>query len=333
MVVRELKFTAAVFAFVILPCWSALASAQGGKLEPVTIATSVETSDAFAPAFGVQEGIYQRHGLELKFVRGANGPAMVAAMVGGSADITHVSTALYFPAIEKGAAIKLLMGNYDIDYTLIGSKKVDWPNFAKGYPALGRDLKGRRVGVAGRGGATELFVRKIATDAGLNPDTDLTYIAVGTGFGAAGAFTNDQVDVMVAIPPSDTLIGNDKFVRLVDIQTTHNKVYSPDYLFTVFASNAEFTEKRPRVAQEFCQATKETIDVIKNPANRDKVVAFIGKSLNLKPEQAASVYDNVKGNFNPVLNKQRWEATAKFSSSIPSWDKYVYEPCAQIGSK
>src|SRR5262245_4513177 len=101
---------------IALVCATPCAVAQGAaKLEPVTVSTSVETLDALVPQFGTKEGIYQKHGLDLKFVRGANGPAMVAAMVGGSADITHVSTALYFPAIEKGGDFRFLMGNYDID--------------------------------------------------------------------------------------------------------------------------------------------------------------------------------------------------------------------------
>jgi NitT/TauT family transport system substrate-binding protein len=331
---RNLKTTVTGLLALAIASLAPGASGQGAaKLEPVTISTSVETLDALVPQFGTKEGIYQKHGLDLKFVRGANGPAMVAAVVGGSADITHVSTALYFPAIEKGGDFRFLMGNYDIDYTLIGQKKLSWPNLSKGYPALGQDLKGRRIGVAGRGGATELFVRKILTDAGLNPDTDVTFIAVGTGFGAAGAFTNDQVDAMASIPPSDTLIGSDNFTRLVDIKTTHEKVYSPGYLFTVFAANTDFTTKRPQVAQAFCRATKETMSFIKNPANREKVVGFIATNMNLKPEQAAVVFDGYKGNFNAPLSKQRWDAMTRFSKFVPPWDKYVYEPCARISAE
>ncbi|WP_210238648.1 hypothetical protein, partial [Mesorhizobium sp. M1D.F.Ca.ET.184.01.1.1] len=93
------------------------------------------------------------HDLDINYVKGANGSAMVAAVVGGSADITHVGAALIFPAIQKGAALTVLLGNYDIDYTFIAHKDAG-VDVKKGYPAFLNDLKGKLIGVAGRGGAT-----------------------------------------------------------------------------------------------------------------------------------------------------------------------------------
>ena len=119
--------------------------------ETVTIATSTETMDAFVPQFGSEVGIFDKHGLQLDYFKGARGPAMVAAVVGGSADITHVGAALIFPAIEKGATLTVLTGNYDIDYTFIARKDAG-VDLSKGYPEFLTALKGKLIGVAGRGG-------------------------------------------------------------------------------------------------------------------------------------------------------------------------------------
>ncbi len=337
MITRLLELTrwagiAAFATLTFLGLENASFAQQPAKLEPVMVSTSIETLDGLVTGFGAKEGIFRKHGIELSFVRGANGPANIAAVVGGSAELTHMSTSLYFPAIEKGQPFKIIAGNYDIDYTLIGQKKLPWPNLSKGYPEAIKDLKGRRVGVAGRGGATELYVRKMVKDAGLDPDKDVTIIAVGTGFGAAGAFINDQVDALAAIPPSGALIGADNYVQLVDIGTTHSKVYAPGYMFTVFASNEDFVAKRPQVAQNFCRAVRETVAFVTNPANRDKMVAYVATSMNLKPEQAAQVWDGYKGNFNATLTRQRWDEMKKFSTFVPDWEKTVYQPCAQIAS-
>ena len=332
------RYLRALSHYGVLALAAVLAMPHAGEvaaqqLEKVTISTSIETLDALLPQLGQREGIFKKHGLELTFVKGANGPAMVAAVVGGSADITHVSTALYFPAIQKGATFTFLSGNYDVDYIVIGQKKLAWPNASKGYPALVQDFKGKRIGVAGRGGATEFMVRKMLADAGLDPEKDVTFIAVGTGFGAAGAFQNDQVDVMVSIPPTDIFIGANNFVSLINIDMTHNKVYSPDYLFTVFAANSDFVAKRTAVAEGFCKGIKETMAFVGNPANRDKVLAFLISTMNLKPEQAAQVWDANKGNFNARFDRKRWDSMSKFSAFVPSWEKHVHEPCARIVSQ
>lgn len=297
--------------------------------ETVTIATSTETMDAFVPQFGSEVGIFDKHGLQLDYVKGANGPAMVAAVVGGSADITHVGAALIFPAIEKGATLTVLTGNYDIDYTFIARKDAG-VDLSKGYPEFLTALKGKLIGVAGRGGATELYVRKMFTDAGMDPDKDITFIAVGTGFGAAGAFTNHQVDAMASIPPSSTLIGPENFDMLVDLETTRGKVFDPDYLFTVFSANSDFVKNRPEVALNFCKAVVETVSYMKDPANERQLVDFTAKTLKLQPQQAEELVRVYKSGFNAKLTKERWEGMKKYAAFVPDWATHAYEPCASV---
>ncbi|RVC80955.1 ABC transporter substrate-binding protein [Mesorhizobium sp. M4A.F.Ca.ET.022.05.2.1] len=309
----------------------AMSAGTAQATDTVTIATSIETLDAFVPQFGSQVGIFARHDLDINYVKGANGSAMVAAVVGGSADITHVGAALIFPAIQKGAALTVLLGNYDIDYTFIAHKDAE-VDVKKGYPAFLNDLKGKLIGVAGRGGATELYVRKMFTDAGMNPDKDITFIAIGTGYGAAGAFTNRQVDAMASIPPSSTLIGPDNLDVLVDLNATRNKVFDPEYLFTVFTANSDFIKNRPQVAQNFCKAVIETISYMKDPANEQKLVDFTAKTLKLDAGKAKALIDVYKSGFNAKLTKERWEGMKKYAAFVPDWTMNAYEPCASLTS-
>lgn len=307
-------------------------AANAAELERVTISTSIDTLDAMLPQLGEHLGIMEKQGLNLSFIRGANGPAMISAVVGGSADITHVSTALYFPAMEKGASFTFLSGNYDIDYTFIGQKGLDWPHQSEGYPALVQDLKGRRVGIAGRGGATERMVRKMLADAGLDPENDVTYVAVGTGVGAAGAFDNDQVDAMVIIPPTDLLIPAEKINTLLDISMTQQKVYSPDYLFTVFAANSDFVKNRPEVAAAFCEGVSETLTYARDPAHQDEIVSYLSAAMNLEPEQAATLWSGYSANFNLKLTEERWNAMGAFTDYVPDWQSSVFQPCIDIAN-
>ncbi|WP_264214706.1 ABC transporter substrate-binding protein [Leisingera thetidis] len=308
-------------------------AASAADLERVTISTSIDTLDAMLPQLGEHLGIMEAKGLNLSFIRGANGPAMVSAVVGGSADITHVSTALYFPAIEKGADFVFLSGNYDIDYTFIGQAGLDWPNQQSGYPELVKDLAGRRIGIAGRGGATERMVRKMLSDAGMDVEKDVTYVSVGTGVGAAGAFENDQVDAMVVIPPTDLLINSEKMNLLVDIESTHNDVYAPDYLFTVFAANRDFVEERPDVAQAFCEGIQETLAFAKEPANQDEVVGYLSAAMNLEQEDAAQLWNTYSGNFRFELTEEGWNNMSNFTDFVPDWQTSVYQPCVDITSR
>ena len=254
---------------------------------------------------------------------------MIAAVVGGSADITHVGAALILPAMEKGAEFKVLTANYDIDYTLIVSR--DLPvDLDKPYPAVITALKGKRVGVVGRGGATEVYLRKMLSDAGMKPDRDVTFIAVGTGVAAAGAFTNDQVDAMVSLPPTDGLIGADNFRLLVDLKTTQAKVFSPDYLFTIFSASPGFVQNRPAVATSFCKAIKDTANTVADPAHRDQFTHYIAKTLNLPLAQAAQVVAGYVANYDIRLTQSRWDGMRAYGMTVPDWDKATYRPCTEI---
>lgn len=320
-----------------LPMIAALASfvfvspAAAQKLEKVVVATSVETIDALVPQFGTQEGIFAKHGIELGFIKGANGPAMISAVAGNSADVTHVGAALIFPAIEKGATMTVLSGNYDIDYTFIARKNMNLDP-AKPYTEEVKKLQGKRVGVAGRGGATEVMLRRILSQAGMNADKDVTMIAIGTGIGSAGAFINDQVDAMISIPPSDILIGAANFDRVINLQTTQTKVFDPNYLFTIFTGSSDFVNSRPKVAENFCKAVRETMDFIQTKESEPKLVAYLAKTMNLKPEQAAEILATYKKNFNMKLTRERWDSMKNYTPFVPDWSKHTFEPCVKIAS-
>lgn len=298
----------------------------------VTVSTSVSSIDSYAPKFGDSLGIFKKHGIELKYIEASGGPAILAAVVGGSADVTHIGAAVYFPAIEKGAEIKLLMGNYDIDYTLIAQKGIGL-DLAKPYPENIKSIKGRVVGVSSRGGATEIFVRKMLSDAGLNPETDVTYVAVGSSAAAAGAFINKQVEVMATLPPAPFIIGEENFDVVVDLDTTKKQVFGEGYLFTTFASSAQFVADRPEVAVNFCKAAIETIKAINDPANDQKLLDFAVNLSKLDPAKVTAMLKVYKSNFNPALDKARFEGMKKFTSFVPDWSATVFEPCATLSTQ
>jgi NitT/TauT family transport system substrate-binding protein len=60
------------------------------------------------------------------------------------------------------------------------------------------DLRGKTVGVQSLGSAPEKTLRVVMRDAGLNPDTDVTFVAVGIAAQALQALRGGEVDAYVA---------------------------------------------------------------------------------------------------------------------------------------
>ena len=71
----------------------------------------------------------------------------------------------------KGTDLKIVVGNEVKNfYNLIVANSVPLPNAASGYPAVVRDLKGKRIGVNALGASTHLMMNALLKGAGLTPD-------------------------------------------------------------------------------------------------------------------------------------------------------------------
>ena len=290
------------------------------------------TLDGMVPQIGVGEGIFRKHGLEVGLIAVKTGAELVSSVVSGAANFSAPSPLITIPAIEKGGDIKFLMNNYDLDYSLLAKPGVGIDRKAS-YPENVKPLKGLRIGVVGRGGLSELFARKIFSDAGLDPDKDLNVIAVGAGVTALTAFQNDQIDALTTLPPNDVIMKPEEYLTVVDNQTARQKVFSPGFVATALVTSGEMVKSSPNTVKSFCEAWADTIKFMREPANKAKVISYFSKSLNLKDDQAVAVFERYGGNYNSKLTTERWDAVRALRPNAPEWNTGVYAPCAEVGSK
>ncbi|MEX4004874.1 ABC transporter substrate-binding protein [Paraburkholderia sp. EG285A] len=302
---------------------------QAADTSVVKIAYTTGVMDSIVPLLADSQGIFRKHDLKATFIATRSGPEMLSAIVSGSADFADPALQIAVPAMARGAHILYLMNNYDLDYSLLARPSLQIDQRAP-YPEIARALKGMRVGVTGRGGLTELFIRKIFSDAGLNPDKDMSILAVGAGLSAVGAFQNDQIDALVSLPPTDTILGDGKYQTVVSNATAQNQVFGRRFISTGVAANGDFVSANPEVTRRYCQAYKEAIDFIRMPQNREVVVNIVSAKLNLSQGSAGKVFDQYKQNFDARMTKDRWDYMKTKQPDIPAWERGVYSPCAEI---
>ena len=302
------------------------ARAQDAK---ASVAVTLGAMDSVIPPFGLKEGIFKKHGIDLSIVGVRNGPELVSAVVSGSADFAEAAPIIALPAMAKGAPITFLMNDYDLDYSLLAPVKADI-DVTRPYPDVIRALKGKRVGVTARGGVTETFVRKMLAAAGLNPDKDVSYIAVGVGPSAVGAFQNDQVDAMVSLPPTEFYLGDGNYKTVVSNRTARDKVFGHDFILAAMTVNNQVLKADPEVVTRFCEAFKETTAYLHDPKNEPRVVGFISSYMNLPADKARAVFKAYEDNWETRLTPERWNAVAAAFNNTPDFATQVYKPCADI---
>src|SRR5262249_38217429 len=121
------------------------------------------------------------------------------------------STDVIMQAAARGNDAQVVVGHSQNNlYTLLVRSDVPLPNRAAGYPAVMRDIKGLKVGVTARGAATEIQTRALLAGAGMNPDTDGTFVAVGATATSYPTMMAKQIDAAMGFEPFQTLCRTQK---------------------------------------------------------------------------------------------------------------------------
>lgn len=144
--------------------------------------------------FGVEKGFFDEENLDVDFTQVQDAVTGVAT---GALTFAFGPTSVYLRAAEKGAPIKIVSSAF----------RSKGPFFLIARPGIESvaDLKGKTVGIAQDGGNMETYTRQILSDNGVDPDTDVTFIANGVNEQAYGTLTTGQVDATIIHQPFPAL--------------------------------------------------------------------------------------------------------------------------------
>lgn len=253
----------------------------------------------------VEEGIFEAHGLDVELINTSSGPEAIATLASGGISIMINSPGNQLLANAQGQDFIGVVGAlHKPFYTWVAQSDWPTPNADAGYPAVVEDFAGAQIGVTARGAETELFTREFLKDAGLDPDRDVSWVGVGIGAQAVSAFEAGQIDILVAVEPSQTL--------LVDINGTGKSMLDlrlgegPER-FESWPSLA-WMGKRSEVegdAERFTRyqgAIAEAYGFMTDRSNKDRVVEIYGAVLDLEREALNAIYDNNIDTIGPTFD-------------------------------
>src|SRR5712692_3734353 len=135
-------------------------AAAAAPARDVTVAIPAQSLSTFPLVLGQEDGIFQRHGLNLNVVTMASNAA-IAAVIGGSADYATPAGSV-MRAINSGAPLRIVVGLSDKSNHLF---VVD--------PAVireARDLEGKTIAVNKVGGNTHLEAQAVVQRYGVDKD-------------------------------------------------------------------------------------------------------------------------------------------------------------------
>jgi NitT/TauT family transport system substrate-binding protein len=224
-----------------------------------------------------EKKFYLDEGLEVTSIFVQGRALSIQVLTAGSVDFS-LATGSGTRAALAGAPVKAIFVMNDKPFYVL-----------YGRPDLGiqkaDDLKGKKIAVTGVGSMTELAARAMVKHFGMNPDRDVTILALGGGTNVWSAIQSGSVEAAILWPPFDVIankMGMKKLLFVGDlIKLLGGGVMAPDQVL----------KENPDRAKRFIRATLKGMRYFADEKNRKDSAAIMSRVFQLDTETVLSTYD------------------------------------------
>jgi NitT/TauT family transport system substrate-binding protein len=245
--------------------------AANAHAEVVTLGISTVGLYELPTEIAKRKGFYQEEGLEVRKISIRTG-IQVAALLAGELDYSTVSGIVSSASIQ-GLPLKTVMGWLDKPLHMLIARP--------GIKTI-TDLKGKRIAVSGLNSVPHLAVREALIQAGMNPDKDVTFLALGGSSErvsalAAGSADASPVD-LAYIQKSEQMgfvdllyLGDAVNIRLGGLGVTQDKI-----------------QKNPEQITRMIRATLKGVRFMR--PNKEETLAIMRDYLKISGDSVEKIY-------------------------------------------
>ena len=227
------------------------ATGGSGELTPVTVGV-LPIVDTAAIWLGVDQGIFEDHGLDVELELAQGGAAVVPAVVSGEYQFGFSNVVSLLLAGSQGLPLKMVApGNFSTGdpESDIGAV-LTMPDSGIEGPA---DLAGKTVAVNTLNTIGDVTVREVVEKAGGDP-SGISFVEMGFPDMPA-ALAGGQVDAAWILEPFRT-IAMDQGAEVV----THNFAdVDPEMMIAAYFTTSQFAESDPETVESFTAAMEESL--------------------------------------------------------------------------
>ena len=232
------------------------ANAQSEKIRVAMASISTSQVNLWVP---LDTGLFKKHRLDVDLVFISGAPIVNAALLSGEVAIAQGGPAPSIQTNLKGAGTYIILGNTNrFPYQLVVA-----PNIKEVA-----DLKGKRFAIARIGAADHSAVLFVLPRLGLQPEKELSLIAVGAVPSRFAALVNGSVAATLLIPPETTKARELGFRVLanfmdIDVDFQQNAIYT----------TKSFIDRKTDTLRRFVMAYSEGIHYIHtNPKGTQQIM-------------------------------------------------------------
>lgn len=269
-----LVLTAAMTIGALSACGSDDA-AGGGNLSDITIAEQsvAGMTTGLWPHLAEDLGYLEDEGITVKeYVSVTKGSDAISGMQSGAVQVAHIGVE-GMSAASKGANVVGLAAQMDASiWTVVSAPDVtSW-----------KELKGATIALGSTSDITRVIFDRLAEAAGLDPDKDLTYVALGATPQRIAAVQQGQAAATIATyPPAHTVITSG---AVNDLGFAPEGGEVPRLMATDIEASKSWAAENPEVAAGYLRAMIRTTEWVKDEANQDEAVDKIAELSDNPPE-------------------------------------------------
>ena len=229
-----------------------------------------------------KRGFFQEEGIQAEFIR-MNPAVALQVLVGGEIDYyTVLSPGV--AAVIRGVPVELVAAYVPISPTAL---------IARPEIKSVSELRGKTIGINAYGGALEAMGRLLVKHFGIDPDTDVKFLATGPLDSRFGAMKQGLTHATLGSPPIDFLGKKLGFVVL----TRAHELFS--FPVSGLIVSAKKLKERPDEIKRVIKAGIKANRYIRQ--NRDGTLPVMAEWLKIDKEMAAATYDSTVKTFSADL--------------------------------
>jgi NitT/TauT family transport system substrate-binding protein len=264
-----------LLASFILLSISNLPQSFSAEATKVIIGMDAPTLSDLPLSLALKKDFFKPEGLSVLPVLFRSGPTAMQALVSGSIQFsTGFGTGTR--AAMAGAPVKGIIGfNNKPAFILYGRRESGIRSIA--------DIKGKKIAVTGVGSTTDYAARAILTHNHIDPDKEVSILAVGSE-SVFAALQKGAVDAAILWAPGFAIAEKLGMVRL---QSLADILELPGSGVVV---SDQLIKENPLLIKKFLRGTVKGFHYVHDPKNKDEIVSSITKDFSLERDIADTNY-------------------------------------------
>lgn len=237
--------------------------------------------------YAYENGLFEKYGLDVNLTFIASGSKAATAMIAGDVEFCQIAGNAVTAAAVAGADLVMIGGLFNTyTYSLMVNPDI----------ATAEDLKGKTLGISRPGSSSDAALRAALKSLGLDPDVDVTIVAIGSEPERIAALEVGAIAGTVINVPESSEAKAKGFKELADLSTL-----GIPFQHTGIATTRAYIESNRAVVVNFMKAIVEAIAMMKK--DKEGTLAVIADYLLLDPEESEAslneAYDVLVVNFLP----------------------------------